>query len=698
MIEDSYYDYEEDYPINNGPNLKKIVFIALSVIIGIIILLVIISINKVDKNSYAYIEKQMVKEAKKYVMNNNITSDSEIYLDTQMLNFTLPDTCNLTSGVLFQDDYYKPYLSCSDYESKILNNSNKVRLNGKEITVIYYGMNFHDPGYSSYENVKVSGLVGKEPGVYNLYYISQNSQEVAIRKVIIIDNKEIRDLYPMIEINGNKVEVITKGSYYNDNGAVAFDKTDGDISNRITVSELPNTSNVGEYNVSYMVQNSLGYYNSITRQVVVVENESELNVLAGLDDDNLTNESVNIVLNIIGTNYQYTILPNGEQNKEKSFSYEVNENGTYLFSIVDNNNNIIEKEVIVENIRKEKPTAICNAILYNDKTSITVSSNANIINYRYHIGNISSSYLVSNSYIGGSTNSSSVTVDIRDIVGNENTIVCAVIDNKYEMPSNPIIIGPTYDTNGFRKTIKGNALHTKLTTALSSRGYTIDSLNNCIASRVRNVGPGTRYGVVEAGIGLIECMQQMTGNVVSYDHWGGKIDQVALNGKLGVNPRWGTETEGNSSSCASSSCYLGLDCASFVRWAMCNGGMNFCSKKISSAEGISTKTYFPEADSFRIKDKKVYHNYGNNLTNYSKNQLLGMLKPGDIIFTPKPTESDQNHVMLVVGIESDAIYIAENGSRVRKIMFSTFTSGGSDNTFFLLDRFYANSANRNNLY
>lgn len=457
MIEDSYYDYEEDYPINNGPNLKKIVFIALSVIIGIIILLVIISINKVDKNSYAYIEKQMVKKAEEYVMNNNITSDNEIYLDTQMLNFTLPDTCNLTSGVLFQDDYYKPYLSCSDYESKILNNSNKVRLNGKDVMVIYQGMTFSDPGYSSYEKVKVMGFVGKEAGVYNLYYAPENSEEIIIRKVIVIDNPDIQSLYPMIEINGDKVEVITKGSYYNDNGAVAFDKTDGDITNRITKNNLPDTSKAGEYNVSYMVQNSLGYYNSITRQVVVVENASDLTILVGLDDDSFTNKNVNIVLNIIGTNYQYTILPNGEQNNNNSFSYEVEENGTYLFNIVDKNNNTIEKEITVENILKDKPEASCTAILHNDSTTISVSPDSDIIGYRYHIGNEITSYSISDSYTTTplSNASTNVKVDIRDVAGNENTINCYIANMRIAQPIDgnptpPIGVDPSIGNNNVK--------------------------------------------------------------------------------------------------------------------------------------------------------------------------------------------------------------------------------------------------------
>ena len=703
MIEDSYFDYEEDSPINNGPNLKKIIWIALGVILVIIILLAIKSFNKVDTNSYAYVEKQMIQTAQKYVMDNNIVSSNEIYLDVGTINFKVPETCNMTSGVFVQDDNYKAYLSCQDYESKILKNSNVVKLNGKEIMVLYREMNYSEPGYSSQYNVHVSGFVGKEEGVYNLLYAPEGSNDLIVRKVAVINNPNVVNLYPVIRINGKELEIIYKGSTYNDSGAVAFDKTDGDISNKIVKNNLPNMNVSGEYNISYMVKNNMGYYSSTTRKVLVIENETEVTALLGLDDERLTSSNVQIIVNVFGSNYQYTMLPNGQTNNSNSFSYEVSENGTYRFVIVDKNGKQLEKEITVSNISKDKPIATCSAVLYNDKTSVDVISTSRILHYRYHIGNINSTYLVSNQYIGDSTNTEDVRVDIRDVFGNENTISCAIINNKYnEVGGGSGQTGgnqePTYDKTGYKQAVKGTALHMKLPSALSARGNSIAKLNNCIANRVRKVGPGTRYGVVEAGVGLIECMKEMTGYVLSYDHWGGKIDQVALYGKLGVNPRWGTQTEGHSSSCASDVCYLGIDCASFVRWALCNGGMNFCSKKISSADGLASKTYFPEADAFRIHNKKLTHVYGKDYTGYDKIKLLQMLKPGDVIYTPKPTEEGQHHIMLVVGIESDAVYIAENGSKIRKITFSSLTSSGTDNTFFLLDRFYANTANRNNLY
>ena len=697
MIDDSYFE-EDTYQTNNTVNIKKIIYIVLAAIFLIVIIVILFSAFKNKNSGYSKYENDLIVASKKYITENQVNTYNEIYLDSSLLKVSIPDNCSISSGVIYNNGDYKPYLLCDDYESKVLKNSNtNIKLNGKEVMLLPRGMTFTDPGYSSNQKVKVTSLVGKEVGVYNVYYALDGSDDVVIRKVIIVDNPGLLNYYPIMSLNGNELETLKVNEIYQDRGAVAMDKQDGNITNKIKTEGMVNTSIAGEYTILYSVSNSRGYTNSLKRQVIVTEDNDDLVVLLGLSDDTLTNESVNIIVNIIGTNYQYTVLPNEEQTTEKGFNYKVDSNGIYKFRIYDNLGNYIEKAIEVLNIVKEIPIGSCVATLYNDRTEIyvNISSSNTISSYRYKIDGMTSSYQFSNSYRTSATSSNNISVDVRDIIGNENTIKCTISNQKFSITTPGKTI--TYDVNGIRRTLKGEPLRTKLTKVLSAKGYTIDQLNACIVNKVKQAGIGTRYGVVEAGVGLIDCMKSFTGYVISYDHWGGKVDQDALNNKLGVNPRWGTATEGNSSSCASSSCYLGLDCASFVRWALCNGGMNFCYQNYNTAEKFANKA-FPEANSFRIARKKVIHNYGTNLTGYSMSQLLGMLKPGDVIYTPKKNVDGQSHVVLVIGIETNAIYIAENGSTLRKINFNEFMRSDSDNTFFLLDRFYANSANRHNLY
>lgn len=64
------------------------------------------------------------------------------------------------------------------------------------------------------------------------------------------------------------------------------------------------------------------------------------------------------------------------------------------------------------------------------------------------------------------------------------------------------------DSN-YTKRISGNPLNEPLTEALSNNGYSIDCLNGCISQRVVAAGIGTRQGVVEAAVGLLECTMEM---------------------------------------------------------------------------------------------------------------------------------------------------------------------------------------------
>ena len=56
-------------------------------------------------NSYEYLEKQMIKVAKEYVINNNLVVTDEIYLDASKLNMNIKDNCSKISGVFVDNNY-----------------------------------------------------------------------------------------------------------------------------------------------------------------------------------------------------------------------------------------------------------------------------------------------------------------------------------------------------------------------------------------------------------------------------------------------------------------------------------------------------------------------------------------------------------------------------------------------------------------
>ena len=247
----------------------------------------------------------------------------------------------------------------------------------------------------------------------------------------------------------------------------------------------------------------------------------------------------------------------------------------------------------------------------------------------------------------------------------------------------------------------GTALTKPLTEALSENGYTIDDLNKCIGDRVTAAGMGTREGVVEAGMSLLECTMKMTGGYTyPYDHRGGYVGgnyNSDIKGKLGVNSKWG-EIEEYATGCSSGeNCRLGLNCANYVRWAMCNGGMDLCDKGSTFATGMagvnSNENYFPGAIRVQITPTLKVLNDGS--LDKTKQEVIEMIKPGDVLYSDN--NGTANHVMLVVATDSNSITVAENGRKTRKIAKSEFESNTMTYVVLLLDNYYSNSSNKNSL-
>lgn len=287
--------------------------------------------------------------------------------------------------------------------------------------------------------------------------------------------------------------------------------------------------------------------------------------------------------------------------------------------------------------------------------------------------------------------------------------------------------GVTFDVtdSNYTKRISGNPLNEPLTEALNNNGYSIDCLNGCISQRVVAAGIGTRQGVVEAAVGLLECTMEMTGGYTyPYDHRGGWIGSdynSDITNKLGVNSRWGEYHE-RATGCQGSKCRLGLNCANFVRWSMCNGGMDLCDKGSTYATGMAgvnerkDEDYFPGAIRVFITGNSFYtepnltigelsseykNEFGSiysdstQLSSINIDKILALVKPGDVLYSD--VNGGSNHVMVIVGTEDSAIWIAENGRKTRVITYDELKSGKKNYVILLLDDFYSNSQNRNSL-
>ena len=74
---------------------------------------------------------------------------------------------------------------------------------------------------------------------------------------------------PVITLNGEGTVYLFVGASYNDKGATANDRCDGDISNKIVTSGSVNQNVAGTYTITYTVENSDGKKAEASRKVVV---------------------------------------------------------------------------------------------------------------------------------------------------------------------------------------------------------------------------------------------------------------------------------------------------------------------------------------------------------------------------------------------------------------------------------------------
>ena len=692
--------------------IKKLVKYGV-LIIPVVILMVVV-LKGCNNRSYRKVESEVEKKAIAYVKEKNIKVSGEKYIELTLLSETEgTELCYKSSGVIVRNNKgtleAEAYLECEDYESTIVKNKNKyIELKGKPLMVLNYGEVYNDPMYEFKRDcdVQIEGYVGKEAGIYTIkyyVYVDDELKETLTRKVVVvkadktvtisgIENK----VAPTLTLYGNKEMILYKGEKYVEPGYKAVDYVDGKISRKVKVSpKTISTNKTGPNIIYYSVTNSKGVTVVEKRIVTVVERKSDLTINLSKSTEESTKE-LKIRVNITGEGYERTIYPIDEV--RSNYEYSVTANGKYSFEIIDTYGNKYVKEIVVANIDNVGPKGTCKAIVSNSSTAISVeaSDDKGISGYSYIIDGKASEYITNNSY-DTSVLAERVQVKLKDLAGNESTIPCELEKR-------------LFDADGIRVTLSGHPqLKIPLETALAQKGYTIDDFNKCIYDRVKIAGPGTRYRVVAAAYGLIDCNKILTGYVLSYDHTGGKVtrevyssthavDYCELNssicGKLGVNTNWGKF----GGTCNSGTCYYGLNCATFVRWSMCNGGMDLCDKGSAGASSMASKNYFPEADGVVITGKSVRYYSGNNLTNHSAAELVRMIKPGDIAFRERVENGSSQHTFVIIGRDDTGIYTANDGFYMNKITYDSIMNGEYHYRILFLDNYYANPNNQNSFY
>ena len=383
-----------------------------------------------NTNEHKKIDNNMIDTAKTYISQNINKFSQEVYIDAGKMGFILPNNCSSLSGVLYDGEQIIPYLSCSEYESDLESNEkNKdyIKLNGSGIVVLLKGMEYEEPGYTTNGNVKIYGSVGNEAGVYTIYYNDVLSDTIVQRKIIVIDNATLVNLYPKITINGPKTQYVIVNSEYDESNITANDELEGDLTAKIKRLGKLDSNVIGDYNISYVVLNSRGYRTYASRTVKVVDHIIDLQIDSNLTPTKKTMEDVTINLSVKGNYFNRIEFPDGTTSNNKQSSYVVTANGTYKFVAYDSYGMSVEKEVEVNNIDKGMPTGQCRTILYGNrsKTIVNITSSRSIESYEYILDGVSSGLLKSSTY-EGNIKPSKASVKVVDALNSESEIECSL--------------------------------------------------------------------------------------------------------------------------------------------------------------------------------------------------------------------------------------------------------------------------------
>lgn len=158
---------------------------------------------------------------------------------------------------------------------KVVDNINPVlSLNGNNPSYVCPNMEYKEEGYTAsddYDGDITDKVNIEKNGNFIIYSVKDSSgNKNEIRRSIIFEDKEA----PLLTLKGDNNIVIYKNSKYIEEGYVANDKCDGDITDKVIVTGTVDTNRVGTYTINYKVVDNSGNETSVDRKVTVRERPS----------------------------------------------------------------------------------------------------------------------------------------------------------------------------------------------------------------------------------------------------------------------------------------------------------------------------------------------------------------------------------------------------------------------------------------
>ena len=319
---DSYYSTESyngssDNEEKNSNGLWwKILLLILLIIIIILLLLKFCGSGsgKSADEKYAELTERACKAAQTYISNNPTIIGTAEPGKSVVIRFQTLADANLIEtqienpsydGNLYKKGTVDRYYSLSNsirvmvtadgsYYCELVDNAKDVtppelRLNGDERITLAVGTDFEDPGYSATDDfdgditdkvVRSGNVDNSKAGEYKLTYTVQDSAGNTTTKTRVIVYEEFANIdvtlgtpldgvTPMIKLKGANPYCMVKGTQYVEPGAMATDNVDGNITDRIAVTNKVTGNLMGAFRIVYTVEDSSGNKAIAYRAVVV---------------------------------------------------------------------------------------------------------------------------------------------------------------------------------------------------------------------------------------------------------------------------------------------------------------------------------------------------------------------------------------------------------------------------------------------
>lgn len=235
---------------------------------------------------YAF-EKPQIEDNIKINVGSNIDASNFkiMYHNKNIFSDEVVDTSKIDTGVI--GEYYYiidiPYGKNKSISKKVKiiiadTQSPSIQLQYKNGDKVSYTKDLTTEGYSVTDNydkdimskVKVNIEQKNEKNIIVSYFAQDSSGNISESKVEL---EIIDDIAPSIALNGDENITINLHEEYNEQGAIAKDEIDGDLTENIVIDSDLDTNIVGKYVIKYLVIDSSGNKAEYQRYINVVDSK-----------------------------------------------------------------------------------------------------------------------------------------------------------------------------------------------------------------------------------------------------------------------------------------------------------------------------------------------------------------------------------------------------------------------------------------